>query len=689
MTIQAQTVCTIENLERYAPYWKKAVPDTPKTRAALIHLFGRKYKFTYEAVPRIRAALGMDDPTVQEEYKNLYGQPLETLFLPAKASAERKPKSAPVEETVDNISIEEIETELEWVHLARGEYLFKQGDVGDCLYVLISGRLRSIIQPENGEDALIRDIGQGDIVGETSLIADVAHPATIYAMRDSELISFNRDSLERLARKYPIFMMHLMQRLARGLLAATRRPAVRGNLRTVALVPASADVPLSDFTHRLASALKKISNPLHLTSQALDEALGEGASQTPQDSADNSRIVGWLSHQESAHDLILYEAEADLSAWTRRCIGQADRVLIVARAASNPEPGQIEAELLGASDPRIAPRQELILLHPDRNRQPVGTHQWLAHRRLAGHYHLALNADADFERLARFLTGKAIGLVFSGGGHLGFVHLGVIRALEEAGIAADVVGGTSVGALVGAGYALGWPSQKILEYGKEIAAHVRSYLDFTLPIVSIISAGKLNKLLQSLFGEINIEDLWINYFCISSNLTCARMMIHQRGLLWRYLRASVSLPTFMPPILDKGEILVDGSLFNNLPADVMSQMGEGGPVIAINISPKRDLPREYNFADSISAQQLLWSRFNPLVEELKAPSLVNIISRTMMITGRTETWPQEARDIDLYLEPPLDDYRFGDIAAIDPMVEVGYQAALEKIETWQSKLRNS
>ncbi len=324
------------------------------------------------------------------------------------------------------------------------------------------------------------------------------------------------------------------------------------------------------------------------------------------------------------------------------------------------------------------------MLHPNRNNPPSGTRHWLEARSVTRHYHIAQNTQADFDRLARFLTGKAIGLVFGGGFTRGFAHGGVIRALEEAGIRADFVGGTSIGAAIGGLYALEWPYQKLMQRGREVVANGKKYVDLTLPLVSLISSRKLNKLSQELFGNTRIEDLWTNFFCISSNLTRGKMMVHQRGLLWRAIRASYSLPTIMPPVPMGGDILVDGALFSNLPAETMREMVEGGPVIVINVSPKEEQPQRYNFDEGISATQLLWSRINPFQEELKAPSLISAITRSIII-GRNETWPEAARDIDLYLEPPLIEFDFNNISSLDKMVEASYQAAIGPVKAWKRK----
>ena len=269
---------TVETLERYAPHWQNLVPTNPQTRATLIHLFGQKYPLRQQAHPRIRAALGMDEPTVQASYESLYGRPVETLFKPVEAP-DLESTASPMADRVEPIRVEQIEAELEWVRLTRGMYLFKQGEIGDSFYILINGRLRSVTRRADDEDEHWSDIGHKDIVGEAALIAGTAYPATVYAIRDSELIKFSRQSLERLAQKHPAFMLQLMQRLARRLQAATSLPVVRSNLKSVAVVPASAEVSLSDFMRRLMGSLEKVAHPLHVTAQMLDHALGTGVAQ--------------------------------------------------------------------------------------------------------------------------------------------------------------------------------------------------------------------------------------------------------------------------------------------------------------------------------------------------------------------------------------------------------------------------
>lgn len=685
VTLRRRTSLKIEHLERYAPHWDSLVPDDLEIRAALIQLLGRKYRLSYPAIPQIRTVLGVDDPTVQTTYQTLYNRPLESVFDRREETDKALPGSDEGMEQQDTITADQIEAELAWTSLSRGAVLFEQGERGDCFYILVNGRLRAVSRNQAGRES-VRDVGHYDLVGETALLEGAAYPATVYAVRDSQLLKIERQSLERLARKNPTFVIRVMQRLARRLYTTTHQPTASKAPKTVAVVPATPEVPLTGFTGRLVASLQQLNSCLHLTAAAVDAALGHGAADITLDSPDTGRLIEWLSQQEAKYDLLIYEAEPDLSAWTLRCLRQADRVLIVAEAGGSPEPGPIEQALLTLGNEKIRPGQELVLLHPDRSQPPTNTRQWLAGRQVVRHHHLAQKEAADFDRLARFLTGKALGVVFGGGLFRGFAHGGVIKALEEAGLRPDFVGGTSIGAAIGALYAQGWRFDQILARGTEFAARIRSYVDVTLPLVSIITARKLTRFTQELVGETNIEDMWTPYFCVSSNLSRPQMVIHRQGPLWRALRASYSLPTVMPPVPEQGEILVDGSLYNNLPADIMKELCDGGPVIAVNVSPKEALPKPYDFHETISGQRLLWSRINPWGRAIAAPNLIETITRTMIV-GREETWPQAATEIDLYLEPPIVEYEMGDTSALEPMIEASYRLASDKMGPWLSKLR--
>src|SRR6185369_16563668 len=123
---------------------------------------------------------------------------------------------------------------------------------------------------------------------------------------------------------------------------------------------------------------------------------------------------------------------------------------------------------------------------------------WMAYAPGAQLHHV--RHASDVERVARLLTGRSIGLVLSGGGARGFAHIGVVRALREAGMRIDSVGGTSIGAIIGAGVAADWSDEEMLEKYRIAFVAGRPLKDYTFPFVSLVSGRRVAHLLREAFG---------------------------------------------------------------------------------------------------------------------------------------------------------------------------------------------
>ncbi len=169
----------------------------------------------------------------------------------------------------------------------------------------------------------------------------------------------------------------------------------------------------------------------------------------------------------------------------------------------------------------------------------------------------------DLHRLARLVSGNATGLVLGGGGARGFAHLGVWRALGELGVDVDVIGGASIGAPLGAGMALRVAPDAFVPLAVEM---FRDLLDYTVPVVSLVKGARITRNITSFFGGLDVRDLWLPFFCVSTNLTRSRLEVHDRLDLATAIRASVAIPGILPPVPFEGDLLVDGGVLNNLPA---------------------------------------------------------------------------------------------------------------------------
>src|SRR5438552_17070789 len=113
-----------------------------------------------------------------------------------------------------------------------------------------------------------------------------------------------------------------------------------------------------------------------------------------------------------------------------------------------------------------------------------------------------------------------------------------------------------------------------------------------------------------LAADTRIEDLWVKYFCVSTNLTRAEGLVHEDGPLYKWLLATASLPGYYPPIPVDGDLLVDGGLLNLLPADVMRRLGVG-TIIGVDVTVRQDLRTDMTYQDYLSGWPLLWARLNP------------------------------------------------------------------------------
>ena len=275
--------------------------------------------------------------------------------------------------------------------------------------------------------------------------------------------------------------------------------------------------------------------------------------------------------------------------------------------------------------------------------------------------------------------------MLGGGGARGFAHIGALRALEEAGVEIDMVGGTSIGSLISAAYAAGIPVAVMCELAETFASP-KKLLDRTLPVVALMVGRKITALYRKLFGDLLIEDLWTPCFGVSSGLSRARAVVQRRGLVWRIVRASTALPAIFPPLLeDDGEVLVDGCVMNNMPLDVMRAQCEGGTVLGVNPMPTRDKQKNYSFGPSISGWRALLARFGIMSAGMRAPLIIGSVMRATEINSANRMRQVPFRQLaDLLIEPALENYAILAFEQYAPIIDIGYAATKAQVASWQS-----
>ncbi|XP_026199347.1 patatin-like phospholipase domain-containing protein 7 isoform X1 [Anabas testudineus] len=622
--------------------------------------------------------------------------------------------------------VRQIDFALDWMAVEAGRAVYRQGDKSDSTYIVLSGRLRSVIAKDNGKKELAGEYGRGDLIGVVETLTHMNRATTVHAVRDSELAKLPEGALNSIKRRYPQVVTRLIHLLGQKILGNMQPVSgplaghslalhthtskwdaenLVSNLSTVAILPVSEEVPLTSFTLELQHALSAIGPTLLLTSDIIQQRLGSAAL----DSVHEYRLSSWLGQQEDIHRIVLYQSDSSLTPWTQRCIRQADCIIIVGLGEQEPAVGELERMLESSA---VRAQKQLVLLHREDGPPPKGTAEWLNMRSwISRHHHLSCprrvfsrrslpklrelyqrvfekcpDRHSDFSRLARILTGNSIALVFGGGGARGCCQVGILQALNDSGIPIDMVGGTSIGSLMGALYAEEKSSSRMRVRAREWAMGMTSYfkkiLDLTYPITSMFSGASFNSSISSVFKGKQIEDLWLPYFNITTDITASSMRVHTDGSLWRYVRASMSLSGYLPPLCDPkdGHLLMDGGYINNLPADVARSMG-AKVVIAIDVG-SQDETNLSNYGDSLSGWWLLWKRFNPMAEKVKVLNMAEIQTRLAYVCCVRQLELVKDSEYCEYIRPPIDRYGTLEFGKFDEIAEVGYQHGKTLFDVW-------
>uniref|UniRef100_A0A8C3PZX8 lysophospholipase n=1 Tax=Chrysolophus pictus TaxID=9089 RepID=A0A8C3PZX8_CHRPC len=568
--------------------------------------------------------------------------------------------------------VRQIDFALDWMEVEAGRAVYRQGDKSDCTYIVLNGRLRSVIRMDDGKKHLTGEYGRGDLIGVVEALTHQPRATTVHAVRDSELAKLPEGALTSIKRKFPQVVTRLIHLLGEKILGSLQQgghpfglhsssskwdagnPA--SNLSTIAIMPVSEEVPLTAFTLELKHALNAV----------------------------GKKCLCVTASWEINHRMVLFAGQS----------------LLTLR------------HQLPFSSLSVRAQKQLILLHKEDGPLPSRTVEWLNMRSwCSAHLHIHCprrvfskrslpkliemyervfqkpsDRHSDFSRLARVLTGNAIALVLGGGGARGCSQVGVIRALIEAGIPVDMIGGTSIGAFMSALYAeersYNQMRIKARQWAMVMNSVFRTIVDLTYPITSMFSGATFNKSISSIFKDKQIEDLWIPYFTITTDITASAMRVHTDGSLWRYIRASMSLSGYMPPLCDPkdGHLLMDGGYVNNLPADVARSMG-AKVVIAIDVG-SRDETNLTNYGDCLSGWWLLWKRWNPLAEKVKVPNLAEIQTRLAYVCCVRQLEMVKSSDYCEYIRPPIDRYGTLDFGKFDEICEVGYQHGKTVFGVW-------
>jgi NTE family protein len=527
--------------------------------------------------------------------------------------------------------------------LPGGWQLFAPGDPSDQIYFVLSGSLGAFRVNPNGTMELMGHIRAGEPVGEMSMIAGEPHEHAVFALRDTELLSLSRQGFMHLVKSDPQILERLTRLIMIRMRQARKKVARSAEPRVFGLVSTSPTIDMKQRARVLAGELQTMGLRVAIVGE---EAVGMPAA--------------YFDELETRNEVVLLVSSLGDSPWFKMTQRHSDRIWLFARSDARPSIPLLPDE---ASPTRQFKLVDLVLLHHGAEQSRTRTLEWKYAAEAARVLHWTGMDDEDCRRLARTMAGKSVGLVLSGGGARAYAHIGVIRALREANCPIDFVGGASMGAILAASVACGWDDKEIDWRIRKAFVETNPLSDYRLPVVGLVKGSRVDARLKEHFGEVMIEDLRTPYFAVSTNLTQGSFLVHTEGLLREALRATISLPGILPPVVQNRQVLVDGAVLNNFPVDVMREMHRGR-IIGVDVAeaPQGLAPDDYINPPGFFG----WTLKHGFKS---APPIANLLMRTATISIN----PNQHRGLtDILIAPEMKDIELRDWKEYDEAVEAGY-----------------
>ncbi|PON19368.1 hypothetical protein C2W62_03105 [Candidatus Entotheonella serta] len=552
--------------------------------------------------------------------------------------------------------------------LQRHDVLFYQGDPPDSLYLVVHGQLGALHQKQPADAVLVNTIGPGETVGENGLMSGSPRGLTIKALSDCELLKLAAADFEQFYQLYPSSLLDLSQLVInRHNQTLDKFVAEKPRPYCIALVRTETTPAINRFLETLGDQLASLPGMKLVSAKDIEAQHIDNPLHAPQ-------LLEFIENSRSDITCFIYctpLADRRLEHFYEHFF---DAVVWLADASSSPQScGQQWADLSLRSF-AYAPRKELLLLYQYDG--PRHTQPWLDWDTFTLIHHVRLDQVSDYDRLLRFFSGTAVGLMLSGGGARGWVHIGVLRALIEAQIPIDAIEGTSSGAIAAACYATTLDADACYQSMYDISmseANPMALRNFTLPLVSILSAKRGTKSLVKQFGDLRLEDLPIPFFCIACNLNQSREVIWQQGEMWKKIRASMAIPGLLPPVVEDGELYVDGGVMNNLPVDVMRRLlAPRGTVIAADVTGSSLDTQRYNFPPILGFVDNLLTVFKLKNHHYNFPNFGETMLKSLCM-GAMERVELNRAAADLLIRPDLGDIGLVSIRRGQRLVNTGYQ----------------
>jgi NTE family protein len=571
-------------------------------------------------------------------------------------------------------------SQFEKLRLKESQVLFYQGDPSDFLYVIVTGRISATMTTGDGKSKIVGHLHPAEVVGELGALSGDPRSLTLKAVEPTLLIRLPNYTFQKLCRQYPAILFETLHPVISRSQQIISLLSTGEKKRHVALIPAN------ETTDSLIQFEKKLKEVIgHYKKVAV---LSE--SEIHSENRKNTNFDALITETEKSNAIIIYVLKSYETPLSKACWDRLSKIFIIGdgNAAPHLEP-HLRSKLHNTRQ-LVELRRELILVYRT-NTQPTNTQAWLDTADFYMHHHIRINDIEDYQRLFRFIRGKAFGLVLSGGGAKGWAHVGALKALLEAKIPIDAIGGVSAGALVGALYTITQDYERINKYFQTLlgASHnVVSFRNICWPAISLFQCEHFTRELQHIFGDVLIENMLLPFFCVSCNLGIYKEVTHRSGFLWEKNRASASVPGLVPPMVMLGELHIDGGVINNLPTNTMRDiLGPEGRIIAVELMSEVTDKKQYNFPPTLNFKQAFLAKTHLAYKDYRFPPMLETFVKSLLV-GSSVKQKENCLIADLLIAPDTRAFsmvRLNKAKDKDKLIELGYNAAVENISAWDYK----
>ena len=598
---------------------------------------------------------------------------------------------------------------------SRGDTLWRAGDEGHELLIVASGRLDVWGLDRSGAEVLVGRVEPGECVGEMALILDERRSATVTCSRTARVLVLEKPEFRRVVRDDVTLLANLAGPLSRRAASlARRRPVARGTI--VVGVVAEPGVPGASLVAAAVSELAQEQLGCKTLLARMGDSgasvrsivSGKGLSKRKTDSGEGPSVIdvavdGSLSGEglASTVDALLNQMGEsirllviDLPPIPRGAVELAASACeYVVQITDQPGPSIASgARVLQVVNRHSSSTPPMALNHCEPFVVP-DVPEFAAVRRPTRPLTLIDSghpASRVLGRLVRKILGATVGIALGGGAAFGIAHIGVLYALDQAGIPVDLVAGTSMGSIVAIGYAGGMTGADLRAVAKELG-NVRNALgavDISLSGTGLMDGRKMVSTFAGLLPITGFDELVLPCRTVATDIQSGERVVIGTGRLDAAFRASSSIPMLFAPARHEGRFLVDGAIVDPVPADVAGEMG-ADMVIAVNVVPELDR----NVKTAMSKASEVISRLNPLAslsEGVGAPHVLDIFMNSLQITqhelGKFKGLTADVRvDVDLAEFTWVDFTRAVDIVAkgatattlMLPQIQSAYQAKIE------------